>query len=662
MRPWLLMIATALTVVANAEPHPGEPATAPPAEEVAPEPAPPAPAFPELVVVVTGTRTPRRVADDPIGTETIGARELTARNVRSLDRSLEAEPGIQVERSFRGSSFQIRGLDSKYVRLLVDGQPVMGQVNDVIDLRRFGTESIERIEIVRGAASALYGSDALAGVVNLVSRRPRRPFETAAFVQYGQLNTSVAGLTHGQRRGDLAGTISVNWFGNDSYDVAPADDNLATSGDARRAGIVAARGFWTPSQALEVMAFLRSGYFDSRGVDFQAPRALYNRRVGELETSVGAQAHWKPDELTRATLYLQGNRFARSFFRRQRQGPGLDDMQSVEALLRAEAQVDRKLHDVLSVTGGAGGQRSALDSPRLENGGAAFYAGWLFAQAELDLLGHVDVVLGGRVDFDQQFGTHATPRVAVRVKLPFVQGLSLRAAYGEGFRAPSFGERFLAFHNQVANYIVYGNQALSPETSRGGQVGLEWAPRTPPIGETILPSLRVTAHRSALDGLIQPIETADSSRVEQRFQYVNYSRAHLQGIEAGARITAGQWLIADVGYAWLEAEATLDGLTRALPGRAGRQLTSSVIAQHRETGSEFSVRGQLLLRRTALEDTTTLPSTLMVDVKVARRVWKNENGAELQLYVTADNLANVKDPLFLALPGRLLAAGLNGRY
>src|SRR4051794_31513303 len=98
------------------------PARAQIAPVVEPETAVEPPEVPEQVLVITGTRTPRRVTDDPVGTERIGARELAARNVRDASHALEAEPGIQVERSFRGSSFQLRGLDAKYTRVLVDGQ------------------------------------------------------------------------------------------------------------------------------------------------------------------------------------------------------------------------------------------------------------------------------------------------------------------------------------------------------------------------------------------------------------------------------------------------------------------------------------------------------------------------------------------------------------
>src|SRR2546422_55706 len=83
--------------------------------------------------------------------------------------------------------------------------------------------------LLRGASSALYGSDALAGVVNLISRRPKRAFEAAGYAQFGQLHQSLAGATLGGKHGNFAGTASVSWFGSDSYDLTPGDPDLSTN-------------------------------------------------------------------------------------------------------------------------------------------------------------------------------------------------------------------------------------------------------------------------------------------------------------------------------------------------------------------------------------------------------------------------------------------------
>jgi len=638
-----------------------------------PVPPPPGEDAPELKVVVTGTRTPRRVGDDPIGTERIGARELQARNVRDVSRALEGEPGIQVERSFRGSSFQLRGLDAKYVRILVDGMPAVGQVNDVIDLHRFAVEGVDRIEVVRGASSALYGSDALAGVINLISRRPKRALESTVFLQYappsdlplvGNVMANAAGGSIGTRQGDFTGLLSLNWFANDPYTLYAGNPAaLPTSGDSRASLQGTGRFSYAPSKAFETSGFVRAGGFQSLGVDLQPPRALFNREVQERELAFGSTTQWVPDELTRVQLLLQGNGFWREFRRQQRQGPGLDEQVSRETLGRGEVQLDRKLQPGLEFTGGAGGQYGHFSSLRIAGGAAQVFQGWTFAQADWTPFPELELIGGLRGDFDSNFGAWASPRIAARLKADgLLGGLAFRASYGHGFRAPSFGERFLDFNNSVANYRVAGNPDLKPETSQGGQLGAEWTPSWMTDGP--IPTVRLTGHYMRLTNLIQAIETEESTIAFQQFRYDNYSRAYTGGVEASVRVLWDELLIADVGYAWLDARGqySFADPETPLPGRAARQLTANLVLQLPQ-GTEFSSRNSLLFMRTALADGVVLPNIALCDIRLAHRLWKSEKGrSELSLFVQADNLIDVREPEFLSLPGRTFTAGINARY
>jgi outer membrane receptor for ferrienterochelin and colicins len=613
-----------------------------------------------VTIVVTGTRTPRKATEDPVGTEVYAAKELEAKNVRDVSRALEDEPGIQTERSFRGASFQLRGLEAKYVRVLQDAMPLVGQVNDVIDLRRFPMEGVERIEVVKGAASSLYGSDALAGVINLVSRRPRREREASGYAQYGMLNSSGAGLWAGTKRGRIAASLSLNWAGNDSYDLTPGNLDLSTNGDARRAATGTARLFWKPSERLDVMAFVRAGHFDTRGVDLQLPRALWNRRVGEDETAAGGTATLTPSAATRWTVLGQGNRFARSFYRQQRQGPGLDDQRSTETLGRAEVQGDHAYGEALSLTGGLGGQQSVLESPRLAAGGASAMTGWSFGQAELKRSGVGELIAGTRVDADRQYGTHFSPRIAARVGLErLAEGLALRGNVGRGFRAPSLGERYLEFRNGAANYVVRGNAALKPETAWSSQFSFEWAPPASGLS-AFVPSLRLTAHRTDLSGLIQPVDRSGGQNTD--FVYENYATARVQGFEGAVRVAHRRWLVVDAGYAALDARGVLDGVEKRLPGRAGRQLTWGLVATREASGTEFALRGQYQTHRQPLdtEETAFAPSLLLCDAKLSQRVGRVD-GTEVRAYLSVENLANDTDITFLALPGRLVLAGFQAR-
>ncbi|HSC88776.1 MAG TPA: TonB family protein, partial [Polyangiaceae bacterium] len=121
-------------------------------------------------VVVTGARVPERRSESVISTQVIDREALRRSGATNVGAALEAEPGLQVERTFRGTEVWIRGLDPEYTLILLDGQRLPGRVGGAIDLSRYPLENVERVEIVRGPSSALYGSDAIGGTINIVTR------------------------------------------------------------------------------------------------------------------------------------------------------------------------------------------------------------------------------------------------------------------------------------------------------------------------------------------------------------------------------------------------------------------------------------------------------------------------------------------------------------
>lgn len=165
------------TEVASSEASTAE---APPDAQVAqadagPEPALDAEALPEARTVVTASRSPERLEDSAVATEVITRSDILASGARDASELLAAHPGLQVVQTFAGATVQLQGLSPEYVLVLVDGERVAGRVAGSVDLSRLSTEDIEQVEVVKGPSSVLYGSDAVAGVVNLITRRARRP-------------------------------------------------------------------------------------------------------------------------------------------------------------------------------------------------------------------------------------------------------------------------------------------------------------------------------------------------------------------------------------------------------------------------------------------------------------------------------------------------------
>lgn len=169
----------------------------------------------------------------------------------------------------------MQGLEPQHVLILIDGQRMIGRNNGVLDLSRIPVERIERVEISRGAGSVLYGSDALGGVINVVTRTTRRRFEGNAQLQYGTfggLDLRGSGGTR-FRVGSL--TLTSGWHRRDAYRLIP--DQLATSGSAFDEQQASARLDLRPNDRFRMgvsIAYLRRLM---NGIDQSASGAILDR-------------------------------------------------------------------------------------------------------------------------------------------------------------------------------------------------------------------------------------------------------------------------------------------------------------------------------------------------------------------------------------------------
>lgn len=137
-------------------------------------------------VVVTATRTPLTLKQTPVITRIITARDLESRGVATIQEALENElAGIEFHQAGYGSSLSFQGLDARYVLFLVDGERMAGETYGNVDYARLPIANIERIEIVRGASSVLYGSNAMGAIVNIITKIPKQRVEVNASMRYG---------------------------------------------------------------------------------------------------------------------------------------------------------------------------------------------------------------------------------------------------------------------------------------------------------------------------------------------------------------------------------------------------------------------------------------------------------------------------------------------
>lgn len=140
-------------------------------------------------VVVTGTRTPHSLAETPVLTQLITASEISKQGISTIKDVLEVElPGVEMGRHGFGTSMSMQGLEPQYTLILVDGERIAGESGGNVDFSKINTANIQQVEIIRGASSALYGSNAMGGVVNIITKKPSKKIDVSVKTHYSQRN------------------------------------------------------------------------------------------------------------------------------------------------------------------------------------------------------------------------------------------------------------------------------------------------------------------------------------------------------------------------------------------------------------------------------------------------------------------------------------------
>lgn len=602
--------------------------------------------------VVTASRTQERLGETPVATEVITRADIVASGARDASELLAAHPGLEVVQTFAGASLQVQGLGPEYVLVLVDGERVAGRVAGSVDLSRLSLEDVEQVEIVKGPSSVLYGSDAVGGVVNFITRRARKPLGGELRVAYGELERLDLDAT-GEARGESWGLrLSGGLQRRASYDLEPAD--VGTTGSSLEGFDVSASGDLKGEGPLSLEGSAGFSRRTQRGVDLGVAGAVFDRASRDTSINSRLAPSWKLN--SGATLRVEGSysHFQRRYLRDQRRASALDTVEDTrEQQGRLGTQLDARVGERHAFVVGAEFLGEWLVADRLETGEGDRGRASLYAQDSWTLATgpKLVVVPGARVDVDTQFGTAVTPRLAAKVDP--LSWLTVRGSYGWGYRAPGFQELLLDFENPSVGYSVRGNPDLKPERSRSFSVSTEVRPSDASL-------IWVSAYQHALRDMIGT--TLQQGGEQQLFTYVNVARARVRGGELGLRQRFPWRLSGEVAYTLTDGHD--EELDRALEGQALHRLTAQATWRHREWGLETWVRAALVGKRPFYPDTdgdgvaNPYKSEAYVTVD-ARIAWRARES--LQFFVLGSNLADAGNPTDLPIPPRTFQAGLSFR-
>lgn len=598
-------------------------------------------------VVVTGTGTQHLLKDAPVQTEVISRKMLDSYGGKSLEDILS---GLTASFAFSegdmGSQMQLGGLGNSYILILIDGKRIHGDVGGENDLGLIDPQNIEKIEIVKGAQSALYGSDAMAGVINIITKKHRQKgLYVDNSTQYGTHNDlqqhNTLALNYGKWSSQTNFQMQrTDGWQNTAEEYAEAmvlTDSKNMTVNKFRNWQIAEHLTFQPTKKIELYA---DGTYYKK--DIMRPRDgkhascdvyTYDLHYNNASASVGGK--WKlggkgslQDYVTLDVdwnmhayyykytarhydyVFLEGEEFG------DQNGewfsvpmyPGQQKLQSNQQRVMGQLKGIFHLPYNNTINAGAEYRYDHLKAPeRTEKGTASDWTTAVYVQDEFNKLSWLNITAGLRLVDNQNFGFRLTPKVSAMASWG---DWRFRLGWSQGFKTPTVKELYYRYLHVMGSSTFFnlGNTKLDPQTSNYWSANLEYR------GDKLTAS--VTGYINKLDNMIALVNVpvgeipagittaymGDGSNNVQARMYKNMDDARTCGVDVTLGYKFTKELSMTAAYSYLDTEANLydagtDQMkTVVIDGMAHHKWNASVMYNHAfskiyKLGVNLSTRG-----------------------------------------------------------------------
>lgn len=519
-------------------------------------------------VVVTGSRAARPLKLSPVSTQVIGGKQLVEAGYASLQQALQQEtPGLNIQKVGFGNEISMQGLDARHVLFLMDGERMSGEMAGNIDYERFNIHAIDRVEVVKGASSTLYGSRASAAVVNLISKKATRPLDIQVGARWSAPN---------ERNFPDASPSDFNYMFERNADrpnlqtwlsagakigkkVTSQTDVLYSSSDAfymyqakgDKKVYTAEANPWLDSdvtvvsesarpptgiEGTEYVSAQQRFYLDDvGGFSAEVYGVLFKMNAYDLIQdmtfsqsqvyTIGARARYECRDWFRIAASFHGD-----FYERFKRHERIDMRQKVydSQIIQPRLTVSSDFFDGHALILGVEYTSDDLTSDRF-NGDASRRMSTrslseteCFLQDEWAISPQWTLSLGVRTNFSKAFGFMAMPKVAAKWSPSEVW--AFRANYSMGYRAPSIKELFFNW-DHMAMFVIKGNEYMRPEKNNYFSLGAEFS------NDRLFFS--VNAYANIFSDKIEGVWRVYD--MQYNFEYMNLSEQKLLGVESIAK-------------------------------------------------------------------------------------------------------------------------------
>ena len=512
-------------------------------------------------VVVTGSRTERPVKLSPITTQVLGGKALVDAGYSDLQHALQQEtPGMNIQKVGFGNEISMQGLDARHVLFLQDGERMTGDMAGNLDYERFNLHAIDRIEIVKGASSTLYGSRASGAVINLISKKTQKPLDIQAGVRFAQMNQRnykqpnpkdflymfeknsdrpnlQSWISAGIKQGKFTSQTDVWYSSSDAFYMyqsdkdkkvytkeanpfLPHDITLTSIAPRSPMGIegtehlsVAQKLYYEPSKSLSLQAY--GSMFFMNSYDLIQDMTFSQSR----DFMAGIKLKYDVKNWFTVNLSLHGD-----FYDRFKRHERIDERKNVykSKIFEPRLTLTSSYFTGHNIILGVEHTTDELTSDRFVNRRMttrSLHETEYFLQDEWTVNSHWMLSSGVRTNFSKAFGFMWMPKIAIKYAPD--NHWALRANYSMGYRAPSIKELFFNW-DHLGMFQIKGSENLQSEKNNYFSLGAEYSKDRFFIN--------VNAYANIFNKKIEGVWRIYD--MQYNFEYINLKSQRMLGVEA----------------------------------------------------------------------------------------------------------------------------------
>ncbi len=525
-------------------------------------------------VVITATRTEKELQNIPIPITTIHLEDIKPISLYNLGEILSELTSLPLIEDYRtGSGVQIQGLNPDFTLLLINGEPIGYRTGEVFDISQFSIGNANRIEIVRGPNSSIYGSNALAGVVNIITEETDKTTDLSIAGKYGSNSTYnlFSNIKNALIPGILSSSLYYNFSQTDGYKLIP--NSVGKTVPEIASHTFQGETYWNVTEKSRFKLSIRGKFANERNnysttSPSQSDTILSINNVKDINSAITYRNIVNQSfnyEFRSYYSYFSTNtndKFVKN-------NNPFDQYYFSQNLLKFELQSNYLVSITNYFTVGGGYQTESAQSIRIVDGQKRNHQYYFYLQDDFYPFDKLNLIASFRFDRHSDYPSQISPRFAVAYEI--IPELAIKGSIGTGFKAPTFEELYLDWSNPMAGYSVFGvtyvAKGIAKFQEQGQIAELLISPDSIP---TLKPEksvsfdfggnfrfedflfLKLNIFRNYISNLIDFLPVAIKTNGQRLHTYRNINRIFTQGLESSLEFNFLRYLKLNISYQYLE--------------------------------------------------------------------------------------------------------------